>query len=153
MEKTYNCAYATIGIFEDEIDAYTIGKLKYTVKDLKEISDRDIQGKYHQFATILRQHNISGHENAFDKLVNLFLCKVVDESKNSDDLKFYWKTIVYDNYFDLQDRLQKLYQAGMKEFLGEEVTYIDNAQIDDAFRFSVMIRMQPKKLLKNISGN
>ncbi len=134
-KKTYNCAYATIGIFEDEIDAYTIGKLKYTVKDLKEISDRDIQGKYHQFATILRQHNISGHENAFDKLVNLFLCKVVDESKNSDDLKFYWKTIVYDNYFDLQDRLQKLYQAGMKEFLGEEVTYIDNAQIDDAFRF------------------
>ena len=59
----------------------------------------------------------------------------MDESKNSDDLKFYWKTIVYDNYFDLQDRLQKLYQAGMKEFLGEEVTYIDNAQIDDAFRF------------------
>ncbi len=133
--KTYNCAYATIGIFEDEIDAYTIGKLKYTVKDLKEISDRDIQTKYHQFATILRQHNISGHENAFDKLVNLFLCKVVDESKNKDDLKFYWKSIVYDNYFDLQDRLQKLYQSGMKEFLGEEVTYIDNSQIDAAFRF------------------
>ena len=28
--------------------------------------------KYHEFATILRQHNVGSHENAFDKLINLF---------------------------------------------------------------------------------
>ncbi|MBA2881796.1 type I restriction-modification system DNA methylase subunit [Desulfosalsimonas propionicica] len=133
--ETYSKDFATKGIFEDDIPAYEIGKHHFSLKDLKSISSNDIQGKYHEFATILRQHNVSGHENAFDKLVNLFLCKIVDEANNPDNLKFYWKGIAYDSHFDLQDRLQLLYKAGMKEFLGEEVTYIDNAAIDDAFRF------------------
>lgn len=134
-KETYNLDFATKGIFEDDIQAYQIGKQKYTIDDLVEIGSKDIQSKYHEFATIMRQHNVSGRENAFDKLVNLFLCKIVDEAKNPKDLKFYWKGIAYDSYFDMQDRLQLLYQAGMKEFLGEDVTYIDNTAIDKAFRF------------------
>jgi len=134
-KETYNLDFATKGIFEDDIQAYHIGKQKYTIDDLVEIGSKDIQSKYHEFATIMRQHNVSGRENAFDKLVNLFLCKIVDEAKNPKDLKFNWKGIAYDSYFDLQDRLQLLYQAGMKEFLGEDVTYIDNNAIDKAFRF------------------
>jgi len=134
-KETYNLDFATKGIFEDDIQAYHIGKQKYTIDDLVEIGSKDIQSKYHEFATIMRQHNVSGRENAFDKLVNLFLCKIVDEAKNPKDLKFNWKGIAYDSYFDLQDRLQLLYQAGMKEFLGEQVTYIDNKAIDKAFRF------------------
>jgi type I restriction-modification system DNA methylase subunit/restriction endonuclease S subunit len=134
-DDTYEQDYSRFGIFEDDIVPYEIGKEKYTDDDLKKVSHHDIQGRYHQFATILRQHNVSGHENAFDKLVNLFLCKIVDESQNPGDLKFYWKGIAYDSPFELQDRLQKLYQAGMKEFLGEDVTYIDKQEIDDAFRF------------------
>lgn len=135
-KETYSLEYVTKGIFEDDIQPYHIGKQKYTVDDLIEIiGNKDIQSKYHEFATIMRQHNVSGRENAFDKLVNLFLCKIVDEAKNPKDLKFNWKGIAYDSYFDLQDRLQLLYQAGMKEFLGEEVTYIDNNAIDKAFRF------------------
>ncbi len=133
--ETYNLDFSTKGIFEDDIQPYQIGKRKYTTQDLAEVSSKDIQSKYHEFATILRQHNVSGRENAFDKLVNLFLCKIVDEAKNPKDLKFNWKGIAYDSYFDLQDRLQLLYQAGMKEFLAEDVTYIDNAAIDKAFRF------------------
>ncbi len=134
-KETYNLDFATKGLFEEEILAYHIGKEKYSINDLNEVGNKDIQSKYHEFATIMRQHNVSGRENAFDKLVNLFLCKIVDEAKNPKDLKFYWKGIAYDTFFDLQDRLQLLYQAGMKEFLGEDVTYIDNAAIDKAFRF------------------
>lgn len=134
-KETYNLDFASKGIFEDDILPYEIGKQKYTINDLIEVGSKDIQSKYHEFATIMRQHNVSGRENAFDKLVNLFLCKIVDEAKNPKDLKFYWKGIAYDSYFDLQDRLQLLYQAGMKEFLGEDVTYIDNTAIDKAFRF------------------
>jgi hypothetical protein len=37
-------------------------------------------------ANILRQHNVSGRENAFDKLVNLFLCKLVDESQKQKNI-------------------------------------------------------------------
>lgn len=133
--ETYDKDYSTKGIFEADIQAYQIGKLKYTVDDLIDVGSKDIQGKYHEFATILRQHNVSGRENAFDKLVNLFLCKIVDETKNPKDLKFFWKGIAYDTYFDLQDRLQQLYQIGMKLFLREDVTYIDNEKIETAFRF------------------
>jgi len=134
-KETYKQDFATRGLFEEDIPAYHIGKEKFSLNDLQIISNKDIQGKYHEFATILRQHNVSGRENAFDKLVNLFLCKIVDEEQNPDELKFYWKGIAYDSYFDLQDRLQQLYQSGMKLFLGEAVTYIDNAAIDQAFRF------------------
>ncbi len=134
-KETYHQDYATKGIFEEDIPPYEIGKTKYTVKDLNTISSHDIQGKYHEFATILRQHNVSGRENAFDKLVNLFLCKIVDEKYNPDELKFYWKGIAYDDQFSLIDRLQKLYQDGMELFLGEDVIYISSDQIDKAFDF------------------
>ena len=44
-------------------------------------------------------------------LVNLFLCKIVDEQENE----------------------QELYQKGMRKFLNEEISYISNEQIDSAF--------------------
>jgi len=132
---TYKLDYTTKGIFEDNIQPYHIGKDKYSLADLREIGDADQKGKYHEFATILRQHNVSGRENAFDKLVNLFLCKLVDETRHPQDLKFYWKGVAYDTHFDLLDRMQQLYQAGMKEFLGEDITYIDQSAVRNAMRF------------------
>ncbi|WP_214646412.1 N-6 DNA methylase [Neisseria musculi] len=81
----------------------------------------------------MRQHNVSGRENAFDKLVNIFLAKIKDESENPNNLKVYWKGAAQDNYFDLQDRLQELYKKGMDEFLGEEITHVTNNEIEDAF--------------------
>ncbi|MBU1216433.1 N-6 DNA methylase [bacterium] len=130
--ETYDREYATVGIFENN-KPYEIGKTKFTKDDLHDINSKDIQGKYHEFATILRQHNVSGRENAFDKLVNLFLCKVTDEKENPDELKFYYKGKAYDNPFDFQDRLQQLYKIGMDKFLGDEITYIANDKIDEAF--------------------
>jgi hypothetical protein len=82
-------------------------------------------------ATILRQHNVSGHENAFDKLIYLFLAKIVDEGQNTKELKFYWKGTVYDDVFSLIDRLQLLYKTGMGK---ETIAYIDNQDIEKAFR-------------------
>ena len=132
--ETYHLEYAESGIFEDNIQAYQIGKNKYTLaEDTKPIDASDKEGKYHEFRTILRKHNIARRENAFEVLVNLFLCKLVDEEDNTTDLKFYWKGITYDNYFDFVDRLQNLYQQGMRKFLNEEISYISNEQIDNAF--------------------
>ncbi len=132
---TYKLDYTTKGIFEEGIQSYHIGKDKYSLADLHAISARDQQKKYHEFATILRQHNVSGRENAFDKLVNLFLCKLVDEIENPSDLKFYWKGVAYDTHFELMDRLQQLYQAGMGKFLGEDITYINQGDVTNALRF------------------
>lgn len=133
--ETYGKDYATNGAFEaDEVPAFGVTKKKLTIDDLIIVDGQDIQRKYHQFAQTLRQYNVASHENAFDKLVNLFLVKVVDEVRNPKDLQFLWKGAAYDDYYSFQDRLQKLYQIGMKDYLGEDVTYIDNASIENAFR-------------------
>ena len=88
-KETYQCDFISHNLFESEL--FSIGNRPFQLSDLKIVDGEAIQKKYHQFATILRQYNISGRENAFDKLVNLFLCKVVDENKNPENLKVYRK--------------------------------------------------------------
>ena len=131
---TYKLEFTEVGIFEGNIQAYQIGKDNYTLaEDTKPIGVIDKERKYHDFRTILRKHNIARRENAFEVLVNLFLCKLVDEEENRDNLKFYWNGPASDNYFDFVDRLQNLYQRGMHKFLNEEISYISREQIDAAF--------------------
>lgn len=144
---TYKLDFTTKGIFEKGIQTYQIGKSQYGLDDLNTVSASDQQKKYHEFATILRQHNVSGRENAFDKLVNLLLCKLVDETLNPQDLKFYWKGVAYDSHFDLFDRLQQLYKDGMGQFLGEPITYIDRDAVRNAMRF---IRQNPDATQKAV---
>ncbi|MYB95595.1 N-6 DNA methylase, partial [Candidatus Poribacteria bacterium] len=132
--EIYQLGHAENGIFEKNVQAYQIGKNKHTLaEDTKIIDAVDKERKYHDFRTILRKHNIARREHAFEVLVNLFLCKLVDEEENQNDLQFYWKGVTYDNYFDFVDRLQNLYQKGMRKFLNEEISYISNEQIDNAF--------------------
>ncbi len=148
-KNTYQKEYTESGIFEDNIQAYQIGKDKYTLKyDTNPLTAADKEGKYHRFRTILRTHNIARKETAFEVLVNLFLCKIVDEQENPTDLRFYWKGIAYDNYFDFVDRLQELYKVGMRKFLDEDITYISNKQIDDAFWTVANDRNATKKTIQ-----
>ncbi|PUE61552.1 hypothetical protein B9Z45_05260 [Limnohabitans sp. 2KL-17] len=133
-KDTYRQEFTEVGIFEDNIQPYQIGKSKYTfADDTRPLDANDIKGKYHHFRTILRKHNVSRRENAFEVLVNLFVCKIVDEMEHPDDLRFYWKGIAYDNYYDLVDRLQALYKTGMQRFLDQDIVYVSNADIDQAF--------------------
>lgn len=149
-KDTYEQDYLASGVFENENSRpFEIGKVAYSVEnDLRSVDSEEIKKKYNEFAVILRQHNVGSHENAFDKLVNLFLAKVVDETNNPEDLHFYWKGTAYDDDFSLQDRLQRLYRDGMKKFLGEEVTYIENSEIDKAFRWVVNDIDATKKTIK-----
>jgi type I restriction enzyme M protein len=55
VEK-YSQNYASKGIFEYDIPAYHKAKQKFSLADLQTISSKDIRVKYHEFATILRQH-------------------------------------------------------------------------------------------------
>ncbi|ARU67293.1 N-6 DNA methylase [Histophilus somni] len=130
-KNTYQLDATEHQLFESA--PFNIGTRPFSASDLKVVDNTSIQKKYHQFATIMRQHNVSGRENAFDKLVNLFLAKIKDESENPNELKVYWKGAAQDNYFDLQDRLQALYKKGMDEFLGEEITHVTKEEIEAAF--------------------
>lgn len=100
---TYALGYSLSGLFEEGIKPFTIGQHVLRAEDLKDADGSNIQKKYHEYTTILRQHNVSGRENAFDKLVNLFLAKLVDETRNRDALKFHWEGVATDDYYSLQD--------------------------------------------------
>ena len=134
-KKTYKQDYNTRGLLEHGIEAFNIGRKSYSVDDLDTIDEYSLEKKYNEFAVILRKHTVSSHENAFDKLVNLFLSKIIDEKYNARELTLLWKGAAYDDYFSLQDRLNILYRQGMKEFFDDDVTYVENRQIDDAFTF------------------
>lgn len=129
--QTYQQDYTTYNLFESE--PFKIGTRPYNITDLKIVDGFTIQKKYHEFATILRRHNVSGRENAFDKLVNLFLVKILDETKNTDNLQVYWKGAASDDYYSLQDRLQRLYKESMEQYLKENISYIEENTIKEAF--------------------
>lgn len=134
-KNTYGLDFSTNGLIEKDSKPFDIGKKKYNIDDLKEIDSSSMQKKYHEFATILRKYNVSSKENAFDKLINLFLAKIVDETYNQTELKCLWKGAAFDNYYDMQDRLQSLYKKGMEEFFKDTVAYVDNSEIEKAFSF------------------
>lgn len=130
-KESYELQFFTQGIFENDVNAYKILELTPTFSNLQELKE---EGKYHEFAKILRKHNISGKENAFDKLVNIFLCKIYDESFNKNNLKFGYFGVMADTYANMQDRLMLLYKEAMSEFLGEEITFVSNDDIEKAFK-------------------
>ncbi len=132
-KDVYEFDCSNTGIFEDNINAYGAGKFALSFNDLKEFQKQDQDGKYHEFAKILRKHNISGKENAFDKLINLFLCKIYDEKYNKNNLDFCYRGVMSDSFEKLQDRLMLLYKDAMQKFLGENITYVSQEQIDDQF--------------------
>ena len=134
-KNTYGSDFSANGMIEKDSKPFDIGQKKYSIDDLKEIDSSSMQKKYNEFATILRKYNVSSKENAFDKLINLFLAKIVDETYYQSELRCLWRGAAYDNYYDLQDRLQGLYKKGMEEFFKDTVAYVENNEIEAAFSF------------------
>ena len=119
--ETYNLELHDDVIFPSQ--AYSVGVRPLRKRDLVQI-EKD-NGIVNKFEEILRHNNVSDKENAFNRLIALFICKLVDElTKDADaELDFQYKARA-DSYETLQDRLQHLYTQGMREFMREEITYI-----------------------------
>ena len=91
------------------------------------LEEQDGGKVFHQIMEILRHNAISDKPNAFNKLLNLFVCKIVDENKDpEDELEFQW--LESDTDESLQLRLNDLYKEGMWRFL--EIDIIDYKQED-----------------------
>lgn len=119
-------------IFDDETIAYEIG-----VKPLRKRNLRDFTPKdkiVNRFEEILRHNNVSDKENAFNRLIALFICKLVDElSKGEEDIVDFQYRIGTDDYETLQDRLQRLHKQGMEDFMKEEIFYVPNDYAEKLF--------------------
>ena len=123
--KTHEKKFCGDVIFNDDTVAYEIGQKPLTKSRLIEF-DRENK-LVNKFEEILRHNNISDKENAFNRLMALFICKLTDESQKSDDdeLEFQYRSGT-DDFESFQDRLQRLYHEGMKEFMNEEIFYVAN---------------------------
>ena len=123
--ETYEKRLCGDVIFRDDSVAYKIGVKPLRKKDLRDFSESD--KIVNKFEEILRHNNVSDKENAFNRLVALFICKLVDEiqKKDNDIVDFQYK-IGTDTYESLQDRLQRLHKEGMEKFMKEEIFYVSD---------------------------
>lgn len=134
-KKTYKQDFTNRGLIESGIEPFKVGNKKYDINDLHIIDNYSLGKKYNDFATILRKHTVSSHENAFDKLINLFIAKIIDETDHREELGLIWKGAAYDDYYSLQDRLNILYKEGMRRFFNDNITFVDTKEIENAFTF------------------
>lgn len=121
--ETYSSQIHDDLIFNDESIAYKIGIKPLRKKDLLDFTPDD--KIVNKFEEILRHNNVSDKENAFNRLIALFICKLVDESTKSDndEVEFQYKQGT-DTYETLQDRLQRLHRDGMEKFMREKIYYV-----------------------------
>ena len=123
----WNKNFKDNGIFDNYAIPYDVKHKALTYRGLKTLKEEDSGRIFNQIMEILRHNAISDKPNAFNKLLNLFVCKIIDEDKNPDDeLEFQW--LETDTDESLQLRLNDLYKEGMWRFL--EIDVIDYKQDD-----------------------
>lgn len=121
----WNKNFKDNGVFDDHAEVYDVRHKALTYSRLQVLKEEDSGKIYNQIMEILRHNAISDKPNAFNKLLNLFVCKIIDEDKNpEDELAFQW--MESDNDESLQLRLNDLYKEGMRRFL--EIETIDYKQ-------------------------
>ena len=146
----WNKNYKDNGIFEEWANAYDIEIKSLTRGRLKELTEEDSGRIYNQFAEILRHNVVSDKPNAFNKIFNLFLCKIVDEDrKPNEELKFQW--LETDTNEELQKRLSDLYKQGMKEYLTKEVTDYNDEQVEEKlYALDAAVRDQIREMFTRV---
>ena len=125
------------GIFEDNIPLYNVNSKSILRKELTVLTKEDSDRLYKQFAEILRHNVISDKPNAFNKIINLFLCKIYDEDRNpSEEVKFQLKTLGrYKTNEELLDDLNDLYKAGMKEYFNYDISDYSKDEFETLLKF------------------
>lgn len=135
-------------IFHDETIAYKIGVKPFRKRDLKDFEDTSLVNRFEE---ILRHNQVSNKEAAFNRLVALFICKLVDEIRTPDDseVDFQFKD-GSDTQETFQDRLQGLYADGMEKFMRDPITYVSLSEFNDVlFQFSKQRREELSNVIRD----
>lgn len=137
-KRVYRGFWYKHGIFNEEVPAYDIELKPLKKRDLIEL--KNPQGLFNKFAEILRHNNISDNANAFNKMLNLMLCKIVDEEDKTENDELDFQVKGGEEYEKLVDRLQKLYSKGMRDHLNiYDFIYHSDEEIEQ------YIRLYPKE--------
>jgi len=128
--EQYDAFSTPNGIFDADVTAYNPDQVPIKRKDLKPFSEEEGRKFFNEFAEILRHNNISDNSNAFNRILSLVLCKIVDEQKSPEEITEFQIQDAKESAEAIQDRLQKLYAEGMGKFLKERIVYISKDQIE-----------------------
>lgn len=121
LHKLWDKSFTENGIFNAQATPYNFHFELLHKNDLKpltaEVSDR----LFNDFLEILRHNVVSDKPNAFNKLFNLFFCKIFDEDEKNDNdiLDFRW--VVGEKNEDALMRLNDLYKKAMSLYLQKEI--------------------------------
>lgn len=139
------------GIFDSWVTPYEFQSKALTKNDLKVLKQEDSSFIFNRFLEILRHNVVSDKPNAFNKIFTLFLCKIVDENRNTDEqLHFQWLE-GEDTHISFQKRLTDLYNRGMLELLEKKVTDVSDSEFDKQFlHVDVQYRDKFKDILTEI---
>lgn len=153
----WNKSFKDNGIFEDHATPYSIKHKALTYEMLTDLKESDSGKIFNQIMEILRHNVVSDKPNAFNKLLNLFVCKIIDENRNpTDELKFQW--LEDDTDETLQMRLNDLYKDGMWRFLNIKVTdysedevniALQGVDVDDNFKQTIRNMIRDTRLKKS----
>jgi type I restriction enzyme M protein len=133
------------GIFESSSTPYKIIIKSLTKDRLIPLTKDDSSRIFNQFAEILRHNVVSDKPNAFNKLITLLLCKIVDEDRSEgEELHFQW--LETDTNITLQKRLNDLYKIGMERYLTKVVTDYSDQNVEEI----VGLNDAQKDLIKHI---
>jgi type I restriction enzyme M protein len=125
--ESWDKSHFEVGAFDGT--PYQIQERRLTKADLEHMKQEDGGRIFNAFAEILRRHTISDKPNAFNKIFNLFICKVQDEEKQDDEvLDFQWQA--GETAKSVLSRLNDLYKEGMSQYLRMEIADHTEAEID-----------------------
>lgn len=148
-DETYDKYFYGDVVFRDDSQAYQIGVKPLRKEDLKDISEND--KIVNKFEEILRHNNVSDKENAFNRLIALFICKLVDEiQKIGSDIVDFQYRVGSDTYESLQDRLQRLHKEGMEKFMKEEIFYVSDDYAENLIK--QYTGQQRKNMIKDLKN-
>ena len=144
--EKWNKNLRTNGIFDSWVTPYNPKSKAITIGSLEHLTREHSNKNFNQFAEILRHNVVSDKPNAFNKLITLLLCKIVDEEKDdNEEAEFQW--LDDDTNINQQKRLNDLYKIGMEKYLSKKVTDYSDSDVDDKF---VKLNDSEKQEIKNI---
>lgn len=85
--------------------------------DLVELTESSSSKMFHKFLTILRKYGVSDKTNAFNRVLNLFIAKIVDEFNTPDKQKLKFQLHKNETNEQLLAKLEMLYSKGMRDFI------------------------------------
>ncbi|MDR3295054.1 MAG: N-6 DNA methylase [Clostridiales Family XIII bacterium] len=130
IHEHWNKTFKDNGIFEGYAAPYNIVHKRLTLNALKSLKEEHGGWLFSQIMEILRHNTVSDKPNAFNKMLNLFICKIYDEVSTPDDEELLFQCWNGLSDEDLQMTLNDLYKDGVRKFLDIEVSDYTTEQIE-----------------------